>query len=109
MSGAADGIEFPMSATRPAHWLHRRVRAHEPKKNTMNIRAKMRVTEVTKMEYGAERVKLSAVYADKTNAEDNTYAKATPSASVEMQVDNEAAHGAFVPGKKYYVDFTPTE
>ena len=54
-------------------------------------------------------MKLSAVYADKTNAEDNTYAKATPSASVEMQVDNEAAHGAFVPGKKYYVDFTPTE
>ena len=22
VSGAADGIEFPMSATRPAHWLH---------------------------------------------------------------------------------------
>jgi hypothetical protein len=75
----------------------------------MNVRAKMRVTEVTKTEYGAERVKLSAVYADKTNAEDNTYAKATPSASCEMQVDNEAVHGAFVPGKKYYVDFTPAE
>ena len=30
-------------------------------------------------------------------------------ASVEMQVDNEAAHGAFVPGKKYYVDFTPCD
>lgn len=75
----------------------------------MNIRAKMRVTEVTKTEHGSERVRLSAVYTDAKNAEDNTYAKATPSASVEIQVDNEAAHGAFVPGKKYYVDFTPVE
>ena len=72
----------------------------------MRIRAKMRVTEVTKTEYGAERVKLSAVYADKTNAEDNSFAKSTPSASIEMQVDNENAYGAFTPGKKYYVDFS---
>lgn len=73
----------------------------------MRIRAKMRVTEVTKTEYGAERVKLTAVWADKTNAEDNTYAKATPSATVEIQVDNPEAHGAFVPGQKFFVDFTP--
>lgn len=75
----------------------------------MKVRAKMIVSEVTKTQYGAEVVKLNAVYSDKTNAEDNTYSKATPSASLEMQVDNEAVHGAFVPGKKYYVDFTPAD
>jgi len=75
----------------------------------MKVRAKMRVTAVTKTEYGAELVEPQAVYADKTNAEDNTFAKATPSASCKMQVDNEKVHGAFIPGKKYYVDFTPVE
>lgn len=75
----------------------------------MKVRAKMEVSEVTKTAYGAERVKLNAVYGGDKNSEDNTYSKATPSASVEMQVDNEAVHGAFVPGKKYYVDFTPAD
>jgi len=64
----------------------------------------MQCSEVTKTSYGSERVKLSAVYG---NGEENkTYAKATPSASVEMTVDNPEAHGAFVPGREYYVDFT---
>lgn len=67
----------------------------------------MAVSEVTKTSYGSERVKLNAVYSGDKNSEDNTYAKATPSASVDIQIDNPEVHGAFVPGQKFYVDFTP--
>jgi hypothetical protein len=71
----------------------------------MNIRAKMRCSQVTKTEYGAECVKLSAVYG---NGEENkSFAKATPCATVDMQIDNPDAQGAFVPGGEYYVDFAP--
>ena len=73
---------------------------------SMFIRAKMQCLQVTKTNWGAEIVKLSAVFTGDNNSEDNTYARATPSATVEMTIDNVHAHGAFVPGQKYYVDFT---
>ena len=52
-----------------------------------------------------DQVKLIAVCGGK-NEEDNTYARATPCATIELQIDNPAARGSFVPGKTYYVDFT---
>ena len=72
----------------------------------MTVRAKMLCLQVTKTNWGAEIVKLSAVFTGDNNSEDNTYARATPQATVEMTIDNIYAQGAFVPGQKYYVDFT---
>lgn len=70
------------------------------------IRAKMQVQSVLDETYG-ETVNLSAVYGGSTNAEDNTYASATPSGSIELRIDNPAARGKLRPGMKFYVDFTP--
>ena len=72
----------------------------------MNIRAKMNVRSVTSTEYSDE-VELSAVYGGSTNAEDNTYASATPSGSLKLQVNNPAVRGQIRPGQTYYVDLTP--
>lgn len=71
----------------------------------MNVRAKFRCDSVTKTAYGGEIVKFSAVSIG--NKEDNSFADATPSASVEMTISNKAVHGAFVPGAFYFSDFTP--
>jgi hypothetical protein len=57
--------------------------------------------------YGTnEEVELSAVYGGSTNAEDNTYARATPTGRLQLQIDNPSAQGFFKPGKKYYVDIS---
>lgn len=70
----------------------------------MKIRAKFRCDEVKKTEY-SEEVKLQAVCG--TSPEDNSFSQATPCATVTMSINNKNAHGAFVPGQKYYADFTP--
>ena len=54
----------------------------------------------------SETPKLTAVYGGSSNAEDNSYAKATPSGKLELQIDNDGAKGFFKPGKKYFVDIT---
>jgi hypothetical protein len=50
--------------------------------------------------------KFSAVY-DPDIAEDQRYAKATPTGSLEITVDN--PNVVFELGKAYYLDFTPVE
>ena len=75
----------------------------------MKIRAKMTVSEITRTAYGTERAKLNAVYSTNNNSEDNTYSKATPSASLEISIDNPAAQGILIPGKSFYIDFIPVE
>jgi hypothetical protein len=71
------------------------------------IRAKFTCTEATPTAHGTGRnVKLSAVY-DAELAEDQSFAKATPSAKLEMYVDNPDA--TFEVGTSYYVDFTPVD
>ncbi len=72
----------------------------------MKIRAKMNLQMVQTVE-GGETWKFHAVYGGSQNAEDNTYASATPSANLEMQVTNKALQGLLKPGQKFYVDFTP--
>lgn len=72
------------------------------------MRAKMLVSEVTQTGYN-QRVKLSAVYGGGTNREDNTYASATPSANLEMTIDNRQAWDLLKPGMKVYIDFTIAE
>lgn len=44
---------------------------------------------------------------DQNVPEDKRYAQATPSGSLQMQVDNPGV--SFEPGKDYYLDFTPVE
>lgn len=70
------------------------------------MRAKMRLDQVNRTEY-AETLKFSAVCGDKP--EDNSFSKATPSASLEMQITNKDLWGKFAPGQKFYVDFTAAE
>jgi hypothetical protein len=41
--------------------------------------------------------------------ENKSFAKYTPCASVNMQIDNPAAWGSFIPGKEYYVRFNSAE
>lgn len=72
------------------------------------MRAKMRIDTVTKNEW-SETLKLQAVYANTTNKEDNTFAEATPSATLELQITNKELHGRFKPGQKFYVDFTEAD
>jgi hypothetical protein len=60
----------------------------------------------------AERVKFGPVCPpsfDKDGLhEDSTFSRYTPQASCELYINNPALHGTYVPGQKFYVDFTPT-
>jgi hypothetical protein len=57
----------------------------------------------------ADTVKWNAVYGGTTNAEDNSYASATPSGKIELCISNRAVMGKLKPGQKFYVDFTLIE
>jgi hypothetical protein len=70
-----------------------------------NLRAKMQVQSVETTTY-SENVKLSCVYGGSSNAEDNTFAKATPSGGMTLQIDNPTAKGILKPGDVVYVDVT---
>lgn len=77
------------------------------------MRAKMKVNSVIKTEYG-EKLEFTAVpkstsYPEDGSDEDNTYAKFSPSGTVTLQVANPALFGKFIPGEKYYIDFTKAE
>ncbi len=71
----------------------------------MNIRAKMEIASVEATTY-QDLVKWNAVYGGTSNAEDNSYASATPSGKIELCITNKNVMGQLKPGKKYYVDFT---
>ncbi len=72
----------------------------------MNIRAKMTVSAVTKSADGTERAQLVAVTSG-NNPEDNNYSKWTPSANLDISITNPSAQGVLVPGRTFYVDFSP--
>ncbi len=74
------------------------------------MRAKLQVESVT-LSNGSETLKFHAVcksgsYPADGHDEDNTYARYSPSANLEIIVANPALHGKFKPGQKFYVDFT---
>ncbi len=76
----------------------------------MNIIAKMHCEAVVKDEnphWPNEQVRLRAVYSD--SPENKTFAAATPSATVELNISNPEAFGAFEEGREYYIKFTPAE
>lgn len=76
------------------------------------MRAKLKLTMVTRHE-NVEVLKFNAVGAKAYPAdgtdEDNTYAKYSPSAELNLTVANPSLLGQFNPGEVYYVDFTPAE
>ncbi|QTU64210.1 hypothetical protein [Streptomyces scabiei] len=78
----------------------------------MAIRAKFRCNTETHKKWGpndsqvARSYEFSAVY-DENLPEDQRYAKASPSGSLTIQVDNPAV--SFEPGRSYYLDFTPAD
>lgn len=74
----------------------------------MKIRAKMEIASVLSQGWSDE-VKWNAVYGGTTNAEDNTYASATPAGKIELTITNKEVMGQLRPGQKYYVDFIPIE
>jgi hypothetical protein len=73
----------------------------------MNIRAKVKVVEVTLNEY-SDLVKLEAVYSSDKNSENFTYSQSTPVLNLSMSVTNPTVRGVFKPGKSYLLDFTET-
>jgi hypothetical protein len=71
------------------------------------MRAKMTVVSVEQPYAGADNVKMSAVCG--TNPEDNSYATSTPTASLDMVIQNPDLIGKIKTGMTFYVDFTPAE
>jgi len=67
------------------------------------MRAKFHVNSVTHDGYG-RFVKMQAVYDG--SPENNQFAQATPSGSLEMYISNPAALDFLEPNKDYYLDFT---
>lgn len=72
------------------------------------MRAKFTVASVKEFGYGGKEAELNAVYSN-GKPEDNEFAKATPSGSIKITVDNPAAKDFLVPGKNYFVDFSLAE
>lgn len=86
-------------------------RAVAPMSTTM--RAKMQVSSVVKSESQEQEtlyfdgVSRNEGYPEDGSDENNTFAKFTPSARLEMVVMNPALIGKLKPGDTFYVDFTP--
>ena len=76
-----------------------------------SMRAKMVLQSVLRSN-SAEQLAFVAVpksgsYPEDGSDEDNTYAKYSPQATLNITVMNPNLFGKFNPGEKYYVDFTP--
>ena len=73
----------------------------------MTVRAKFQLQEITSNFWNptSKTLIFRAAY-DMTIPEDQRFNKATPSATVTMQVDNPAALEQFELGKYYYFDMT---
>lgn len=77
----------------------------ENTKNAVVARAKYCVNSVLKDLYdGTEHITMSAVTSG--SKEDNTFHKYTPYGEFKISISNEALHGQFKSGQKYYLDFT---
>jgi len=74
----------------------------------MKVRAKLQIQEVVSNEW-SDLVKFQCVYGGTNNTEDNSFAKATPSGKMELQIDNPAVRGFFKPGMQVYADLTVIE
>lgn len=71
----------------------------------MSVRAKFKVTKVARTDWGTTEITLNPDY-DSTIEEDRRFAKATPSGTIQLCVDNPPAAEQLALGKFFYVDFT---
>jgi hypothetical protein len=80
--------------------------------SNITMRAKMQVNKVERFP-GTDKITCNAVAAKAYPAdgtdEDNTYAKFSPSGSLELSIANPALLGVIEPGQKFYLDFTPAD
>lgn len=74
----------------------------------MAVVAKFQVTKVAKTLYGATEVTLTPQY-DQNIDEDRRFAKATPSGTIQLLIDNPPAADQLGIGKFFYVNFTEIE
>jgi len=73
-----------------------------------SVRAKFHCNQITILEYGGKQAVLNAIYSDK--GENKDFAEATPNGELKIQINNNTpAVDFFVPGKNYYLEFTPVE
>jgi len=77
------------------------------------MRAKMRVNAVDKYHPTSESLKFNAVaasnYPEDGSDENNTFAKWTPNAALQITINNPALFDKFNVGDEFYVDFTPAK
>lgn len=72
----------------------------------MTVRAKMHLKSETTYEWGGKKLTFETRY-DTSIPENQRFQKATPTGSIDIQIDNPAALEQFKLGSDYYVDFTP--
>lgn len=78
------------------------------------MRAKMQIQKIEQHLGGTETLHLSAVakssgYPPDGSDDDNTYARWSPSGSLQLTIANQELHGKFRVGEKFYLDFTMAE
>ncbi len=74
----------------------------------MKTRCKFQVQKVTRYQGTWEEITLSAVYANSgASTEDLSFAAATPSGTLTINVTNPAVVGKLNPGDYYYLDLIP--
>lgn len=73
----------------------------------MQLQALFQVNDVLerKGNYPAQIVKLNAVYENNPDHPNYAFWKATPTATLEMQINNQSAFEFFQNGKKYLLTF----
>ena len=80
----------------------------------MTVRAKFTVTQIIETRFGptpeaAYKTAILEPRYDQSIPEDVRFLIATPSGKMEMRIENPLALAQFIPGKAFYVDFTPVE
>lgn len=78
----------------------------------MNVRCKVRVTQVVKScsNYGQGPVDSNQVVMTPVAGDGNsTWAKYTPNGEIKLYINNPEAFAAFEVGRFYFVDFAPAE
>jgi hypothetical protein len=71
------------------------------------VRSKFQVVSVKEFAHGSKQAELTTRYSN--TPEDNQFAKATPNGNITITVDNPDTKDFLVPGKDYFVDFTPAD
>lgn len=75
----------------------------------MGTRARFVCNSVTNFPHGPNDVNLRVEMEADTNSNEHNFTRYTPCGSLSMDVTNPALGGFFIPGKTYYLDFTPVE